>query len=55
MVFKDGNFGKYKDRMVEEIYKKEPHYFDWILQMNFRLILLKLKMIQRLSAEKQGS
>lgn len=51
MVFKDGkeyfNFGKYKDRMVEEIYKKEPHYFDWILQNEFPLdTKLKLKMIR---------
>jgi DNA polymerase-3 subunit epsilon len=51
MYFKEGkeyfNFGKYKDRTVEEVYKKEPQYFDWIINSEFPLdTKLKLKMIR---------
>lgn len=51
MIYKDGkeyfNFGKYKDRSVEEIFRKEPQYFDWIINNDFPLdTKLKLKMIR---------
>ncbi len=51
MIYKDGkeyfNFGKYNGRLVEEIYRKEPQYFDWILNNDFPLhTKLKLKMMR---------
>lgn len=58
MVFKDGreyfNFGKYNGQSVEDVYKKEPQYFDWIINNDFPLhTKLKLKMIKlRLKLEK---
>ncbi len=30
-------FGKYKGRLVEEIFKKEPQYFDWMMKADFPL------------------
>ncbi|MBS1645787.1 MAG: 3'-5' exonuclease [Bacteroidetes bacterium] len=29
------NFGKYKDKSVEEVFKKEPHYYHWMMQGDF--------------------
>lgn len=51
MVFKNGkeyfNFGKYNGQMVEEVFRKEPQYFDWMLNNDFpRHTKLKLKMIK---------
>lgn len=51
MIYKEGkeyfNFGKYNGKAVEEIYNKEPQYFDWILNNDFPLhTKLKLKMIK---------
>ena len=38
---KDGhvvfNFGKYKNRRVEEIFEKEPQYYDWMMNADFTL------------------
>jgi DNA polymerase-3 subunit epsilon len=31
------NFGKYKDRPVDEVLKKEPQYYDWIMKGDFAL------------------
>ncbi len=33
-VFK---FGKYKGKPVEEVFKKEPQYFDWMMKADFPL------------------
>ncbi len=33
-VFK---FGKYKGKVVEEVFKKEPQYFDWMMKADFPL------------------
>lgn len=51
MVYKNGveyfNFGKYNGRTVEDVFLKEPQYFDWILNSDFPLhTKLKLKMIR---------
>jgi DNA polymerase-3 subunit epsilon len=51
MIYKNGkeyfNFGKYNGHSVEDVYKKEPQYFDWIIQNDFPLhTKLKLKMIK---------
>ncbi len=50
MIMKDGkeyfNFGKYNGQSCEDVYKREPQYFDWILKSDFpRHTKLKLKMI----------
>lgn len=29
------NFGKYKGQSVAEIFKREPQYYDWMMQANF--------------------
>lgn len=29
------NFGKYKDQLVTEVFKKEPQYYDWIMRSDF--------------------
>lgn len=31
------NFGKYKDKPVAEIFKKEPSYYDWMMKGDFAL------------------
>jgi DNA polymerase-3 subunit epsilon len=31
------NFGKYKGRPVEEVFQKEPAYFDWMMKSQFPL------------------
>ncbi len=31
------NFGKYKDKPVSEVLKKEPQYYDWIMKGDFAL------------------
>jgi DNA polymerase-3 subunit epsilon len=41
IVLKDGhpvfNFGKYKGHKVEDIFNKEPQYYDWMMQADFSL------------------
>jgi DNA polymerase-3 subunit epsilon len=31
------NFGKYKGRPVEEVFRKEPSYYDWMMKSQFPL------------------
>jgi DNA polymerase III subunit epsilon len=31
------NFGKYKGRPVEEVFKREPSYYDWMMKSQFPL------------------
>lgn len=31
------NFGKYKGQLVEEVFKKDPSYYEWILSADFPL------------------
>ncbi|TVQ07815.1 MAG: 3'-5' exonuclease [Bacteroidetes bacterium] len=31
------NFGKHKGKTVEEVFSKEPHYYDWIMNADFPL------------------
>jgi DNA polymerase-3 subunit epsilon len=31
------NFGKYKKRTVEEVFRKEPSYYDWMIKSQFPL------------------
>ncbi len=41
LVMKDGhpifNFGKYKGMRVEDVFSKEPQYYDWMMQADFAL------------------
>ncbi|HTO17160.1 MAG TPA: 3'-5' exonuclease [Edaphocola sp.] len=41
VVLKDGipifNFGKHKGKPVAEVFKKEPQYYDWMMQADFAL------------------
>lgn len=41
MVLKDGkpifNFGKHKGKLVTEVFKQEPSYYDWIMNADFAL------------------
>ena len=36
------NFGKYKNKTVEEILKKEPSYYDWMMKADFPLYTKKV-------------
>lgn len=41
MILKNGvpvfNFGKYKGIAVEEVFRKEPQYYDWMMNADFAL------------------
>jgi len=41
MVLKDNvayfNFGKHKGKKVEDVFKQEPQYYDWMMQADFSL------------------
>jgi DNA polymerase-3 subunit epsilon len=36
------NFGKYKGRAVEDVFRKEPSYFDWMMKSQFPLSTKKV-------------
>lgn len=36
------NFGKYKNIPVEDIFAKEPHYYDWLMKGDFPLYTKKV-------------
>jgi DNA polymerase-3 subunit epsilon len=36
------NFGKHKGRKVEDVFKKEPQYFDWMIKAEFPLSTKKV-------------
>ena len=36
------NFGKHKGKTVEEVFRKEPSYYDWIMKADFPLYTKKL-------------
>lgn len=36
------NFGKHKGRTVEEVFKREPQYFDWMMKAEFPLSTKKV-------------
>lgn len=41
VILKNGepvfNFGKYKGQKVEEVFRREPQYYDWMMQADFTL------------------
>jgi DNA polymerase-3 subunit epsilon len=44
------NFGKHKGKLVEEIFKKEPSYYDWMMKGEFPLHTKKVITSIRLKA-----
>ncbi len=36
------NFGKYKDKPIEEVFKKEPSYYHWMMKGEFALYTKKI-------------
>jgi DNA polymerase-3 subunit epsilon len=36
------NFGKHKGKSVEEIFAKEPSYYDWMMKSEFPLSTKKV-------------
>jgi len=36
------NFGKYKGRPVEDVFRREPAYFDWMMKSQFPLSTKKV-------------
>lgn len=58
MVKKNGvvvfNFGKHKDRSVEDVFTKEPGYYDWMMKADFTLHT-KQKISEILNRMKLGN
>ena len=52
------NFGKYKNVPVEEVFTKEPHYYDWMMKGDFPLytkkVLTRIKLRSFKSSFKIG-
>ncbi|MDE6095779.1 MAG: 3'-5' exonuclease [Muribaculaceae bacterium] len=55
------NFGKHKGKSVREVLRKEPSFFDWVMQGDFPkntkdvLMQLKYKYLQEQRQEKNGA
>lgn len=49
------NFGKYKGMLVEETFKKEPQYYDWMMKSNFPEYTKKVITMIKLRSYNQGS
>ncbi len=49
------NFGKYKGQLVEEVFKKEPQYYDWMMKSNFPEYTKKVITMIKLRSYNQGS
>jgi DNA polymerase-3 subunit epsilon len=49
------NFGKYKGKPVEEIFTKEPAYYDWMMKSDFPLSTKKIITSIKLRQFNKGS
>lgn len=49
------NFGKYKGKGVEEIFAKEPSYYDWMMKSEFPLYTKKVITAIKLRGFNKGS
>ncbi len=49
------NFGKYKGQSVEEIFAKEPAYYDWMMKAEFPLYTKKIITAIKLRGFNKGS
>jgi DNA polymerase-3 subunit epsilon len=49
------NFGKYKGRLVEDVFKKDPSYYNWMMNANFSLetkrVLTQIKLSQKSNSQ----
>ena len=48
------NFGKHKGRVVEEVFREEPAYYDWIMKSEFPLSTKRLVSEIRMRRMKSG-
>lgn len=50
------NFGKYKGKKVEDIFNKEPQYYDWMMQADFALHTKQKisEILNRMKLQKAG-
>ena len=49
------NFGKYKGRQVEEVFSKEPQYYDWMMKAEFPLYTKKVITAIKLRGFNKGN
>ncbi len=49
------NFGKHKGRKVEEVFKREPSYYDWMMKGQFPLYTKKVITKIKLRAANTGN
>ncbi len=49
------NFGKHKGRKVEEVFKREPSYYDWMMKGQFPLYTKKVITKIKLRASNTGN
>jgi DNA polymerase-3 subunit epsilon len=49
------NFGKHKGREVEEVFKKEPQYYDWMMNADFPLSTKNVITTIYLRSKNQGN
>ena len=49
------NFGKYKGKSVEEVFAKEPSYYDWMMKADFPLSTKKVITNIKLRSFNKGS
>jgi len=49
------NFGKHKTKSVEEVFRKEPSYYDWMMKANFPLSTKKVLTAIKLRGFNKGS
>ena len=49
------NFGKYKGRLVADVFAKEPQYYDWMMRADFPLYTKKILTTIKLRSFNSGS
>ena len=49
------NFGKHKTKSVEEVFRKEPSYYDWMMKADFPLSTKKVLTAIKLRGFNKGS
>jgi DNA polymerase-3 subunit epsilon len=49
------NFGKHKGKTVDEVFEKEPHYYDWMMKADFPLSTKKVITQIKLRNFNQGA
>lgn len=49
------NFGKYKGKLVSEVFEREPQYYDWMMRADFPLYTKKILTSIKLRDFNSGS